>query len=95
VGRFTALLQSILQKKLDQRIPRKDAFEIVRKKNHRSIAEWYEHIDSINDRFDANPPQEWTTVIAKVQEAIDLERELLNGSVSEMGLRSCTVNAFG
>jgi hypothetical protein len=77
VGRFTTLLQSIIQKKLDQKIPREQACTIVRKANHKSIGEWYDHIDSIKDRFDGHPPGEWQSVIGKVSEAINLERELL------------------
>lgn len=77
IGRFTSQLQAILQRKLDQGLAREDAFRRVRKDNHRSIAEWYEHVDSIHDRFDGAPPAEWVSVIAKVQEAIELERELL------------------
>jgi hypothetical protein len=46
-------------------------------KNHRSIAEWYERIESIRERFDGHPPTEWNAVIGKVQEAIVWERELL------------------
>jgi hypothetical protein len=71
------MLRTLIQKKLDQKIPRERAFAVVRMKNHKSIAQWYEHIESINDRFDGNPPPEWQGVIGKVQEAIDLERELL------------------
>lgn len=77
MGRFTGMLRSIIQKKRDQKTPRERAFAIVRMKNHKSIAEWYERIESINDRFDGNPPPEWNGVIGKVREAIGLERELL------------------
>lgn len=77
MGRFTPQLQAILQRKIDKGLSREHAFRQVRKKNHRSISEWYEHIDSIHDRFDDSPPVEWNGVIGKVQEAIDLERELL------------------
>ncbi len=77
MGRFTPQLQAILQTKLDRGLSREHAFRQVRMKNHRSIAEWYEHIDSIQDRFDGSPPAEWDSVIGKVREAIDLERELL------------------
>lgn len=77
MARFAPLLQSILQKKLDRGMSRDRAFADVRKDNHRSIAEWYEHVESITDRFDGNPPEEWQGVIGKVREAIALERELL------------------
>jgi len=78
MARFTSLLQSIIEKKLDAGMTRDDAFGTVRHKNHESIAEWYDHIASIKDRFDGNPPAEWQGVIGKVKEAIGLERELLN-----------------
>ena len=77
MGHFTPQLQAILQKKLDKGMPREQAFRQVRKNNHRAIAEWYEHLDSIQDRFDGSPPAEWNSVIGKVLEAIELERELL------------------
>ena len=77
MARFTPLLQTILQKKLDRGMPRDRAFIDVRKDNHRSIAEWYEHVESIVERFDGDPPAEWQGVIGKVREAIALERELL------------------
>jgi hypothetical protein len=77
MGRFTPQLQAILQKKLEKGLPREQAFRRVRKKNHRSTAERYEDIDSIQGRLDGAPPAEWSSVIGKVQEAIDLERELL------------------
>jgi hypothetical protein len=59
MGRLTPQLQAILQRKLDKGLSREDVFRKVRKDNHRSIAEWCEHIDSIHDRFDGAPPAEW------------------------------------
>ncbi len=77
MARYTAVLQAILQRKLDKKVPREEAFRKVRKANHRSIAEWHEHVDSINDRFDNDPPEEWKQAIESVRASIAAEEQLL------------------
>lgn len=77
MGRYTAVLQAILQRKLDKKMSRPEAFRKVRKANHKSIAEWHEHIDSIYERFDNEPPDEWKQVIESVKTSIAAEEQLL------------------
>ena len=77
MGRYTTVLQTIIQRKLDKKMSRVEAFRKVRKSNHRSIAEWHEHIDSIYERFDNAPPDEWNQAIMSVSASIDAEEQLL------------------
>ncbi len=42
-----------------------------------AISEWYEHIESIHQRFGVEIPGEWESVIDSVQQAIAREREFI------------------